>query len=98
MVSPSVIRQITPILERHRIRRAFIFGSAARGEQTPQSDLDLLVEFSAPTGLFAFSGLNRELEEATGQRVDLATPKGLSKYIRDRVLAEAQVIYEQGKR
>ena len=72
-----------------------VFGSAARNELTPESDIDLLVEYEldAPVGYFSMARHMRELSEICGRDVDLCTPNGLSKYIRDEVLESARLIY-----
>ncbi len=72
-----------------------VFGSAARGEDTVQSDIDLLVEFTEPKGLLDLVGLEQEFEEALGRKVDLVTAGALSPYFRDQVLGEARVLYER---
>lgn len=96
MNQQELIQKIKPILERHQIRKAYIFGSFARGEQTPESDVDIIVELGyRPMGLFAFTGMSLELEHVLGRDVDLVTPTGLCKYIKDRVLSEAKIIYER---
>lgn len=66
-----------------------LFGSVARGEATDESDVDLLVEFSRPTGLFGLVRLRRYLEELLGCKVDLTTPGGLRESMRQRILNEA---------
>jgi len=72
-----------------------VFGSTARGNAGPHSDIDLLVVFQpdAAVGLIAFNRLRRELEAALGRRVDLVPKDGLKPVIRDEVLSEAQVLY-----
>ncbi len=77
------------------IRRLSVFGSAARNELTPESDIDLLVEYEpdAPVGLFTMAQQMREFSEICGREVDLCTPMGLSTYIRDEVIASAQLLY-----
>lgn len=70
-----------------------VFGSAARGEDLATSDVDLLVRLGKPMGLDFFA-LEREFEEALGRKVDLVTEAGLSKYIRDDVLADLKILYE----
>ncbi len=79
------------------IRRLSLFGSAARNEMTPESDIDLLVEYipDAPVGYFTMARHMRELSEIVGRTVDLATPNSLSRYIRKDVLAGARLIYTQ---
>ena len=59
--------------ERYSVRTLSIFGSYARGEQTAESDLDLLVEFDKVPGLLSFVNLQHRLEDRLGVRVDLAT-------------------------
>ena len=71
------------------IRSLSVFGSVARNEARPDSDIDLLVEFSEPVGLLTMARLQRLLEEMLGCRVDLVTPAGLRPEIRARVLEEA---------
>ena len=77
------------IFERYGVSAVSLFGSVARGESTEDSDIDLLVEFSQPIGLFKFVELKRILEEAFGRSVDLVTPNALKPQLRDRILKEA---------
>lgn len=95
MNQQEIIKKIKPILERHHITKAELFGSYARGEETAESDVDMMVQLGKPMGLFEFVHIERELAEALGCKVDLTTPGGLSKYIRDRVLSEKKLIYER---
>lgn len=67
----------------------YLFGSYARGEQTPESDIDLLVELSEPIGMFKFIELQYELEDIFGKSVDLGTPNGLKPYVKNSILNEA---------
>ena len=66
-----------------------LFGSVARDEARPDSDVDLLIEFSRPVGLFTFVQVKDYLEQVLGRRVDLVTPAGLKRQLRDRILEEA---------
>jgi hypothetical protein len=66
-----------------------VFGSVARHEETPESDVDMLVEFSRPTGLFGLIRLRLFLEERLRCRVDLGTPDSLRPALREAALAEA---------
>jgi len=66
-----------------------IFGSVARDEAGPDSDIDLLVEFDRPVGLFAFVRTKQYLEQILGSRVDLVTPDALRREFRESVLREA---------
>ena len=89
--------EIAEYCARQPILRLSVFGSAAKEELRPDSDIDLLVEYmpDAPVGLIAMSGHRLDLIDIVGREVDLCTPNGLSKYIRDEVLASARPIYEK---
>lgn len=89
------IPQIETFCRRHHIRRLAIFGSALRGDFGPGSDVDVLVEFEPDhvPGLIRFSGMELELSDLLGRRVDLNTPGTLSPYFRDDVMSEARVQY-----
>ncbi|MGO9951217.1 MAG: nucleotidyltransferase family protein [Dissulfurispiraceae bacterium] len=84
---------------RHHIRRLSLFGSMLRGEDRPDSDLDLLVEFEpgkAP-GLLGLAGIEAELSALLGeQRVDLRTARDLSRHFRSEVISKAEVQYAAG--
>jgi hypothetical protein len=87
--------KIAEFCRHNRIRRLAFFGSVLRDDFTSESDIDVLVEFEpgARVGL-RFFGMERELSEILGRKVDLNTPGFLSKYFRDEVIAEAEVLYE----
>ena len=76
-------------IARFGVKSLAIFGSVARDEAGPDSDVDVLVEFSVPVGLFTFLGLQHYLEDVLGRRVDLATPDALRDSMRDQILKEA---------
>ena len=71
------------------VRSLALFGSVARGEATVGSDVDVLVEFDVPVGLFEYFAVKERLEGILGVRVALVTPGGLKPAIRERVLSEA---------
>ena len=79
------------MLNEYGVSDVAVFGSYARGEETERSDIDILVNFKpdAHIGLIRFLGLRRNLENALGARVDLTTPDGLHKGLKDKILAEA---------
>ncbi len=70
------------------VRSLMIFGSVARDEANSDSDVDLLVEFDRPVGLFTFVRLKRYLEEILGSPVDLGTPDSLKPYLQEAVSQE----------
>jgi predicted nucleotidyltransferase len=86
--------KLAEFCRRHHIRRLALFGSVLREDFTPESDVDVLVEFDPEhiPGL-AFFGMEIELSEMLGRKVDLLTPGFLSPYFRDQVLEEAEVQY-----
>ncbi|HLA83436.1 MAG TPA: nucleotidyltransferase family protein [Thermoguttaceae bacterium] len=86
---------IAEFCHRHHIRRLAIFGSILRDDFRPESDVDVLVEFElGATPGFGFVGIQDELSEILGRRVDLHTPSSLSRYFRDEVLREAEALYD----
>ena len=87
--------RLAKLCRRHGIARLALFGSAARGELEPESDVDLLVEFlpGERVGL-RFITVQEELQALLGRRVDLNTLAFLSPHFRDRVEAEAVPLYE----
>ena len=88
--------EVITILQAHReeldelhVASLELFGSTARGEARPDSDVDLLVAFDERVGLLHFVGVKKSLEEILGCTVDLVTRGGLRPEYRDQVLAEA---------
>jgi hypothetical protein len=81
--------QRAALRERFGVTRLTLFGSVARGDAVQGSDVDLLVEFDRPIGLFSFLELQHHLEALLGCGVDLGTPQSLKPRIRARVQAEA---------
>ncbi len=83
--------EILRLAERHGGRNLRVFGSVARGENRENSDVDLLVEFEEGCTLLDLIGLKLDLQDLLGVAVDIVTPNSL-RYVRDRVLEEAQVL------
>jgi len=88
--------QINEFCRKNRIRKLSLFGSSLRDDFRPDSDLDILVEFEpgAHVGVIKLAGLELELSKILGREVDLNTPRFISKYYREQVLAEAEVQYD----
>jgi predicted nucleotidyltransferase len=92
------VAEIVAFSRRHRIRKLALFGSVLRDDFTPESDVDVLVEFEPGTrvGLFDLYDMEQELSHLLGDReVDMNTPRSLSEYFRDKVLREAEVHYAE---
>lgn len=84
--------EIRRIVASHHGRSVALFGSVARGEETPFSDIDLLVELEPGTRPFEILSLGAELEEALGVKVDVGTREQLRERLAEHVLAEAIVL------
>ena len=86
---------LTDFCRRHYIRRLSLFGSQLKGTSRPDSDIDLLVEFDPAhiPSLFGIAGMEIELTELLGKKVDLRTAGDLSRYFRDEVVRMAEVQY-----
>jgi predicted nucleotidyltransferase len=85
----ALLKKRKRTLKKYNVRSLALFGSVARNQARKQSDIDLLVEFSQPVGLFQFARLKMYLEEILGRKVDLVTPEALRKELRDDILREA---------
>jgi len=91
----DTIKEITvPILKKYGVERASLFGSAARGEDTDTSDVDLLVSITRPMGVFEFMELQFALTEALKKKVDLVSERAVNKYIKPYIEKDLIVIYE----
>jgi predicted nucleotidyltransferase len=95
----KLTRQVVPILKPY-VSRISVFGSYVRGEETPESDIDILVQLKPadqrPRLGLKFFGLQNDLGKLIGREVDLVTEEGLSPYIRPYVEREKVILYEEG--
>jgi uncharacterized protein len=87
--------QIAEICRQHQVKELSLFGSTARGEMRPDSDIDFLVDFlpGARPGLLGVAAMIRELTTVLGRRVDIAVKPALKPLVRPGVLAEARLVY-----
>jgi uncharacterized protein len=88
--------EVGEFCRRNHIRKLSFFGSVLRDDFSPESDIDLLVEFDPDhiPGYFGLSAMEHELSGLMGRKVDLRTPGEISDYYLDRVLASSQVWHE----
>ncbi len=94
-VVPVAEKALESLCRRYAVRRLSVFGSALRGELTPESDLDVLVEFKPGSAIgLSFITLQSELSALFRRKVDLLTAGFLSPHFRTRVLEEALPLYE----
>ena len=81
-------RELPKLKEKYTVKKMGVFGSFAKNSNKEGSDIDVLVEFSKPIGIFDFINLEMELEKLLGLKVDLATPKALKPFMKKDVLKE----------
>jgi predicted nucleotidyltransferase len=84
---------IVPILIRHHIKRAGIFGSIAKGDATSESDIDILVELGDQISLLEFVGIKYELEDLLGKKVDLVEYQAVKPRLKNQIMSEEIRIY-----
>lgn len=89
--------ELEEFCKRHHILKLALFGSVLRDDFSPDSDVDVLVEFEANhlPGFITLAGMEIELGEILGRKVDMNTPECLSRYFRDEVIATAEIEYAQ---
>ena len=85
--------RLAEFCRQHSIIRLRLFGSAVRGEDGPGSDVDLIADFGVPIGYFELIRAEDDLTAFFGRPVDLLTESAISRYMRDEVLASAEVIF-----
>jgi len=92
----SMVSKMIPIFKAYGVKKASLFGSVARGEDRPDSDVDILVEFdkTKPMGMFKYVQFGLDLEDRVGRKVDVVSR--LNKYIEPYVINDLRVIYDQG--
>ncbi len=86
-------KKIIPILRQNDVTRSSVFGSFARGEDTPNSDIDILVELKGAKGLFFFVDLKRKLEETLKREVDLLTYRSINPRLKKYIYKDEVKIY-----
>lgn len=94
----KMIPKIREFMEKQPIKRAWLFGSYSRGEETKSSDVDILVDFDNSQGivsLFKMGGILMDLSDLLGCRVDLVENRGLMDYARESVDRDKILIYER---
>ena len=84
---------VAPIAAAHEVDRVYLFGSYARGEATPRSDVDLRVDKGKLRGLFALGALYADLEDGLGKKLDLLTPGSLDQQCLKEIAGEEVLFY-----
>ena len=93
MIKEEIYNRIVRMLKNKGAKKISIFGSYVRGEESPGSDIDVLVEFSDRKSLLDIIGIEQELSDTLNIKVDLLTEKSISPYIIDTIKREMVVIY-----
>jgi len=93
MGQQEIFNKIVRFLKNQGAKKVAVFGSYVRGEEKPESDIDIIVEFSERKSLLKLVQIERELSEALGIKVDLLTEKSISPYLIDTIKREMEVVY-----
>lgn len=83
-------REILAIIKQHGLSNVRIFGSIARGDETPLSDIDFLVDLKKDCTIFDLGGAHVKLQALLGRKVDIVSERSLHWYLRDKILQEAR--------
>ena len=96
MDTDTIFRTLTEYFKTQPVLKAWVFGSFARGEETPQSDVDILVvlDHSQTVGM-NFFGMYEELKDLLGRNVDLVTDRSLAPFARKSVEKDKKLVYER---
>jgi hypothetical protein len=92
MTIPEIKDKILPVLKRYGIKKASLFGSVVRDEQTERSDIDLLVELPETASLLELASLKLDLEEILRRKVDVLTFDSLHPLLKDKILREQEAV------
>lgn len=87
--------KIKPILEANDVAFAGVFGSHARGEAGPDSDVDILIRFKKPKGFFELFDVENSIADTLKKKIDLVTEGALSPFIRPYIMNDLKVFYGQ---
>ncbi len=91
----EIREKATPVFKKYGVKRACIFGSFARGDARPDSDVDFLVEYLDHTSLWDLVGLREELAESLKRSVDIVSEGAVIPYFRDSIYRDVQPLYER---
>lgn len=90
----EVREKATPIFKRYGIVHAAVFGSVSRGEETPESDVDIMVKIGTKMDLVQFIQFRNALRESLGRNVDVVTESSVSPYMKSYIINDLRSIYE----
>ncbi len=90
-----IISKTIPVLQKYHIKKASLFGSYARGEETVDSDVDILIEPPAKMTLFGLAGVKLDLEKILGKQVDVITYNSIHSLLKKYILPGQKIFYEE---
>ncbi len=91
----EITEKISPILREYGVKKASIFGSFSRGDNRPDSDVDLLVEIGpGPMDIYEYMQFREDLEKKLGKEVDVITSRSLNEHLKAYILPDLKSIYE----
>ena len=93
MLDPEKVEKLIEFLKSQGASKISIFGSYARNDHSPESDLDIMVDFSDRKSLIDLIGMEQELSDMIGIKVDLLTERSISPYILDEIRKDIAVVY-----
>lgn len=88
----EIAEKARPVFKKYGVTYAALYGSHARGEARPDSDIDLLVTYGRPLG-FEYAGMRRELKERFGREVDIITEESMNEFLRPYIVPDLTPIY-----
>lgn len=91
----EITLKIKPVLEEYGVSYAGIFGSVARGDDLPGSDVDIMVSINKPIGIYKFMKLRERLESAIGREVDLVSKNAVNKHLEPYIKTDLLTVYEK---
>jgi len=95
MTIEEIAKKASPILAAYPIKYAGLFGSLARGEESENSDIDILIDYERPFSLIDLVGLQNRLRDLFQRDVDVVTERGMSKYMKTGILSDLRIFYGQ---
>ena len=93
MTISDISQKIIPILKKHDVSKAALFGSVARGEATQKSDVDILIKFSKRKTLLDLVDLEYILGDVLGKKVDLVTYNSINPLVKEYIMRDEKIIY-----
>jgi len=92
----EIKEKVSPVFRAYGIKYASVFGSASRGEDRPESDIDFLVELGdRPMGMFRYMAFIEEIETRLGRKVDIVTKNNINKFLKPYILSDLKTVYEE---